>query len=358
LKILTVSGFSTGNTANPVYDGSVLADENDVVVISANYRLNIFGFPAAPGLSDINVGLLDQRMAIEWARDNVEKFGGDPARITLFGQSAGGASVDLYAYTYPDDPIIHATIPESGAATVIPAANSTNNAAWYALSDSLGCGGSSAGTSTVACMRQKSMADIVEAIKNQKSSALQSGFTPVPDGKIVFDDYVARGKAGKFAKIPVLTGTVDQEAKFFALTAASSLTLSGLEGFLNLNGIPVKFVTLSAFTCQVANSAAVRELNGVPSWRYRYYANYSNVRVPFIGGTYHTSELFQVFGTAASSSKVADTTEEEQFSKYLRNAWATFAKNPTTGLKDSLSWPTYSPNCESIKEGQIDLRFY
>lgn len=62
--------------------------------MSVNYRLGIFGFPGSPA-SDTNLGLLDQRLALEWTRDNIARFGGDPSRITLFGQSAGGASVDL-----------------------------------------------------------------------------------------------------------------------------------------------------------------------------------------------------------------------------------------------------------------------
>jgi cholinesterase len=82
-------GFALGNTANPAYHGARLADDQDVVVVSMNYRLNILGFPGAPGLPDQNLGLLDQRLAVEWIRDNVAAFGGDPKRITLFGESAG-----------------------------------------------------------------------------------------------------------------------------------------------------------------------------------------------------------------------------------------------------------------------------
>ena len=62
-----------------------------------SYRLNIFGFSGAPGLTQ-NVALLDQRMAVEWVYENIAAFGGDPEHITIFGQSAGGASVDYYSY--------------------------------------------------------------------------------------------------------------------------------------------------------------------------------------------------------------------------------------------------------------------
>jgi cholinesterase len=62
-------GFNSGNTRNPYYNGARLADEEDVVVVSINYRLNIFGFPRADFLPDKNIGLLDQRLAVEWVRD-------------------------------------------------------------------------------------------------------------------------------------------------------------------------------------------------------------------------------------------------------------------------------------------------
>jgi cholinesterase len=80
-------GFATGNSANKIYDGQYIADSQDVIVVSFNYRENIFGFPGIDGDPSIakNPGLLDQRMALEWTRDNIAAFGGDPKRIVMFG---------------------------------------------------------------------------------------------------------------------------------------------------------------------------------------------------------------------------------------------------------------------------------
>ena len=101
-----------------------------------SYRVSTFGFPSAPGLQDLNPGLLDQRLAVEWVRDNIAQFGGrislplrnksrprvfklcslgDPKRITIFGESAGAASVDYYAYAWTKDPIVNGFIAQSGA---------------------------------------------------------------------------------------------------------------------------------------------------------------------------------------------------------------------------------------------------
>jgi carboxylesterase type B len=91
-------GFAAGDSSDPGEVGAKFAKQQDVVIVSFNYRNNIFGFPGAPNLPDMNPGILDMRMAVEWTRDNIENFGGDPSRITLFGESAGGTGVDYYAY--------------------------------------------------------------------------------------------------------------------------------------------------------------------------------------------------------------------------------------------------------------------
>jgi cholinesterase len=81
-------GFVVGSASNKAYNGALLADQHDVVMVGVNYRLGVLGFPGA-SVPQKNLGLLDQRLAVEWLRDNVEAFGGDPQRMILFGQSAG-----------------------------------------------------------------------------------------------------------------------------------------------------------------------------------------------------------------------------------------------------------------------------
>ncbi|KAI7580362.1 hypothetical protein KC316_g8994, partial [Hortaea werneckii] len=131
-------GFNTGGTNNTAYSGQHWADEEDVVFVNFNYRLNIFGFPGAPELEQ-NVGLLDQRLAIEWVRDNIAAFGGDPKQITIFGESAGAASVDYYNYAYTKDPIIAGSIGESGTATSfgnkLPSTAAKN---WFEVAERVG----------------------------------------------------------------------------------------------------------------------------------------------------------------------------------------------------------------------------
>jgi cholinesterase len=165
-----------------------------------SYRINIFGFPGASFLPDINLGLLDQRLAVEWVRDNIAGFGGDPKRITIFGQSAGGASVDFHAYAWPDNPIAAGFIAESGTSNQNTATD--NSPTWYAASTKLGCGGKELGKATLECMQSKPWKEIIEVIKTVPSpSNLGMGpFMPTADNKIVFTDYETRRKGGKFAR--------------------------------------------------------------------------------------------------------------------------------------------------------------
>lgn len=90
-------GFMQGSASQKVYNGAVLAVRTGLVIVTLNYRLGFLGFldtqsPDAPG----NVGFLDQNMALKWIRDNIARFGGDPSRVTLFGESAGGMSAHAH----------------------------------------------------------------------------------------------------------------------------------------------------------------------------------------------------------------------------------------------------------------------
>jgi cholinesterase len=203
-------GSFAGGTPHSVYmDGSRFAEEQDVILVSASYRLNIIGFPDAPGLPDQNVGLTDIRLAVEWVRDNIANFGGDPKRITIFGESAGGGAVDMYAYTWKDDPIINGIIPQSGVAGIGSPSTGSPHAAWYQASSGLGCGGAEAGAKTVDCMRGKTNKEVNDQLAKMGSTALSNAFGPKADGKVVFADNGARGDRGDLAKV-VSTASVSE----------------------------------------------------------------------------------------------------------------------------------------------------
>ena len=166
-----------------------------------SYRLNAFGFPNSPAIKHKNLGLLDQRLAIEWIRDNIQAFGGDPSRMTLWGHSAGSISISLYSYQYVDDPIVSALIETSGQPSLIP---SDDGSRWKAVTNATGCSRSDA-EEELACMKQLPPRSIKRGISlsNLPSYGASTGGTPVTDN-ITFlslEEYKTRGTEGRFAKL-------------------------------------------------------------------------------------------------------------------------------------------------------------
>jgi carboxylesterase type B len=338
-------GFSTGNSQSPAYNGARLANDKDVVVVSINYRVNIFGFHGARFLPDLNPGLLDQRLGVEWVRENIPAFGGDPKRIILFGQSAGGASVDFYSYAWTKDPIVYGFIPESGSAAI--GSNSTNSSAnWFSASKALNCGGEEAGEKTVECMRTKDIKSILAAIKAIGGGGM-GAFGPRADGKVVFSDYAARRAAGNFIKAPVLIGNTDDEG---GLTSALAAIPKGPTGPpkgtspLSRRQTPPKAPNLASIGCGPHAAALGRIKAGVPAWRYLYNGVWPNQDIGS-KGAWHGADIGMQFGTSEFLSHKPDTAEEKKMVETIMGAWTAFAKDPKEGLT-KFGWPVYDPESE------------
>lgn len=176
----------------------------DHIVLSFNYRVNIFGFPNAPGLDDQNVGLLDQRRAVEWTRDNIAAFGGDPERIIIWGQSAGSISVDYYSFVYPEDPIAAGMSLDSGTAFTDITSNDKSQSNFTFVAKQLGCSGFGSDSSALLkCMRGVDAMKIGDFIARYAETSQQPdiGFLPVRDDKIVFSNYTERMLQGNQATI-------------------------------------------------------------------------------------------------------------------------------------------------------------
>ena len=231
---------------------------------SLSYRISIFGFPGNPSTPN-NLGLLDHRLAVEWVRDNIANFGGDPTRITLFGQSAGAASVDYYSYAWAEDPIIHAFIPMSGTAIGFGQQTAENaTIAWWNLTARLGCGGGSDNHDAVfKCMVEKPAQEIAKAVPvnfiTDSDNSLAYG--PAIDEKLVFSDYFKR----KPAALPMLIGHTDFEAGLFRLLAP------------DLPDETWTFINQIAYVCPSAIRSALSLALGNPTWRYRYFGDFPNL---------------------------------------------------------------------------------
>jgi cholinesterase len=200
--------FNIGDSSMRGTNGAAIANNQDIIVVSINYRVNIFGFPGAPTLPNFNPGFLDQRLAVEWTKNNIAAFGGDPERITLYGQSAGSMSVDDYAFSWTEDPIVNGFILSSGTALMSRGEVRTNQARnWYTLSQKLGCGGQEAGAATVKCLQGKAWKDIYDKIP----AGPVGGFGPSNDNKTLFADVYDRARKGRFIKKASPRGTLYRE---------------------------------------------------------------------------------------------------------------------------------------------------
>jgi cholinesterase len=228
-KLTSLPGFTIGNTNSPFYTGRYFAEAEDIVVVTVNYRVNIFGFPGAPG-EPHNLGLRDQRLAVEWVRDNIGAFGGDKDRIVIAGQSSGGVAADYWAYAYESDPIAAGLILVSGNAFSFPVnAPDVPLRNWNTVVGLLGCNETTTTDAEVlACMRSKDWQDIKAAAATVRpapsTSILRSipPFYPHPDGELVFDDYVSLTASGAFARIPVLGGHNHYEAGYYRIRSTRS----------------------------------------------------------------------------------------------------------------------------------------
>lgn len=311
--------------------------------ISTSYRLSILGFPGNPNESN-NLGIQDQRLAIEWVNENIDKFGGDPSRITIFGQSAGAAAIDFYSYAYYKNPLVAGLILESGSTGLGANTKDYSAGEWFKVTSKLGCGdANSPPASVLSCMRGKSSEQIIAAIDQKPSLIGTSNFWPTVDNSIVFPDYPARSAQKKFAKIPMLIGNNNYESGIFK----DLLSLSGLSlpesVWVDYNN--------SNYTCPSSNRAHINAEAGLSTWRYRYFGDFPNLRLTNVTeqAAYHGAELALVFDTEplAGNGVPPSTDEEVALGKYIRGAWAAFAKDPKQGL-EVYGWPKYGAGKETL----------
>ncbi|KAE9370855.1 alpha/beta-hydrolase [Stipitochalara longipes BDJ] len=338
-------GWTTGATNN-IYgnDGEHIVDEEDVIVVSMNYRLNIFGFPGIPD-QPTNLALLDQRLAVEWVRDNIAAFGGDPSRIILFGQSAGAEAIDFYSYAWTADPIVKGLILQSGTTSLGAFPREDTAVSWFNVTSTLGCGDSTSNSSSVLeCMRRQTTEAIQKAIPLELQAGGAAAFWPTVDETVVFSDYPTLAAEGKFIKVPLLVGNTDNEAGFFEAIA----TIFGLhesEDFWD------EF-NLRQFVCPSAVRANFSISAHLPTWRYRYFGSFPDLQIQTNpdSGAYHASELNLLFDTLPPSGIPGippSTKVEVQWGNYIRRAWTTFAKDPEKGLK-KFGWPTWNPEKSTL----------
>ncbi|MAK60573.1 MAG: carboxylesterase [Ponticaulis sp.] len=209
-------GFAYGSGSWPVYDGNNLA-QKDVVVITVNHRLNAFGYLylgdkfGEDFAKSGNLGQLDLIAALEWTRDNIAAFGGDPDNVTVMGESGGGFKISNLLATPAADGLIHKAIIQSGGAADAGSKEEAAKLAEFVLEE--------AGIETVEQLRaippKKFMAAASAGQAKARRAGVQAGFSPIVDGVVLPTQPFADGAPEISSDVPVMIGFLKDEMTIF-----------------------------------------------------------------------------------------------------------------------------------------------
>jgi len=346
--------FANGNSAVRTYDGQAFARDG-VVLVTINYRLGIDGFALLPDAPP-NRGLLDQVAALEWVRDNIAAFGGDPGNVTIFGESAGGMSVTTLLGMPRARGLFSRVIAQSGAAQV-GADPADARLVTGELSKVVGFDATAASLAGLpldkliaaqAAVRDAMAVNPDPARWGASVVATIMAFIPVIDGDILPAHPLAALAAGQGADVPLLTGTNAEEFRFFFVPTgfAASVTPDSLPLVLGALGISqdtaalyqanrpgaspgdvvCALVTDRFFRNPMFGAAEARRAAGGPAGTYIYeFAWRSPVQDL---GAAHALELPFVFGNLKTPDVPVGAELPEDLAAEMHGAWIRFA---TTG---------------------------
>ena len=358
-----VVGSSNQNTGlGNLYDGAGLATREDAVVVTINYRLGELGFLAHPALDaensqgiSGNYAILDIVQALHWVQDNIAAFGGDPARVLVFGESAGAINTCMMMTTPLAAGLFSSALMESGWCPAVPKANAEQSGQTFV--QQLGCA-----TGDVAgCLRTKSTTDVMNASPGFADITHSSAMPVAVIDGVVFPDAPERLLAmGQHAKVPFAIGSNrDEEAIFisspvatctdyendvrtgFGTVANQVLAHYPCTSYATPKAAEVAVLTDAVFTCaarRVARAIAATQSQPV----YRYYYTHVSGGLQASYGAYHSAELAYVFGTFGSQGYLASPADQA-LSGHIEDYWGRLARagDPNAG-SSTLAWPTQS----------------
>ncbi|KAH8646870.1 carboxylesterase [Xylariales sp. PMI_506] len=350
---LPVAFFMTGGgfSANGVYVEGQLPPQwvnrtQEHIVVTINYRMNFFGFPNAAGGDSANLGILDQRQALEWVYENIAAFGGDTTRIMLWGQSAGSQSVDYHNYAFYEKPLYAGSFSQSGTALKALASRDYSHSNFTFVARNLGCDFPGDAASELECMQQVPFAQIEYYLGTYNKSGGPLAFGPIADEVVIFSDYPARAREGKIAQRPaIFSDTANNDASLTAWPAADPAA--------GVNQTAVTASTLANWVCPTANTSLLRAAAGLTTYRSQYAGNFSN-QTPYAWlGAYHAADLVMNFGTYTLNRTNATegvTALEVATSEAMQDHILAFMKDPVSGPA-AIGWLPYTYGGSVIRFG-------
>ncbi|KAK0493415.1 alpha/beta-hydrolase [Armillaria luteobubalina] len=358
-----------GNPATFPFDHWVHQSPN-VVIVTIYYRLSSFGFLAIPEFSDtdngdFNVGFLDQRQALKWVKRHIRAFGGDASRVTINGQSSGGASVELHLVVHEDESLFSGAIIQSAYRTPLPSPEQQRPLFDF-YAERAGCGSGSL-SSKLQCLREASVSTLAhaqDAAANGEFAGLYNAFHPVIDGKTLTEFPTLSLGLGHFTRVPLIVGSDSNESYIPGHDIPSSLKIlfPGLDE-QDMSDYLIAYPSsdfeseeqrLATATGESLNRccrpilAGAYSSKGINTWAYRYNQPNPTSNNPTIVG--HGAENWMMFlgsntGYNGSATFSSLTPEETAFSQELIAYWLSFvrAQDPNTfRLQRSPVWDRFS----------------
>ncbi|MFM9035172.1 MAG: carboxylesterase/lipase family protein [Mycobacterium sp.] len=361
--------YVLGSGSQPYYDGGMLAERGDVVVVTLNYRLGVFGFLDVEGF-DSNVGLRDVLAALGWVRDNIAAFGGDPGRVTVFGESAGAGIITTLLAVPAARGLFAGAIAQSSPATSVYDRSRARRVTAEVL-DFLGIRpGDEARLADVPVptliAATKKVFDEVP-VRNPGTLA----FVPIVDGDVLPDYPVVSARNGRTHPVPLIIGTNRDEAALFRLMRSPLLPITPraiTSMFNQIAGeqpdlqLPTEEQLGSAYPGKKAKARGLSIASDVgfrmpsvwfaeghnavaPVYLYRFdYA--TPVMKLLLVGAAHATELPYVWGTLGAPQdmtlKLGGAKTAKAVSKRIRTRWVNFAATAKpAGLPGEPEWTPY-----------------
>lgn len=360
--------FTLGSGGEDVYDGRLLSEASGAVVVTVNYRLGPFGFLALPELkseiagraSSGGYGIEDQRFALQWVQSNIAAFGGDPRRVTLFGESAGGISTCVHLVSPKSQDLFQRAIIESGPCDTV----GSEPAAFKQGADFVAALGCKAAADPLACVRGKSTQEVMRALPQSSDLLFGKGASwfPVVDGWNIPDRPGKLLAAGSFQKVPTILGAnADEATIFFALSGtrvADEAAFTMLAETLvpgrakdvvarypladhgSFHKAALAAIGDGGFVCPTRRMA--RAFAAAGSDTYLYHFTYTPKGSLFGElGAFHSAELKYVFGNPSQLLPQRLSEEEEQLAGTVMGYFSRHAATGDPNGAGALAWPKY-----------------